>query len=156
MSESPHELRYTDLDLLKQIAAQGMLSAPEIEKRLGRFVAQHPEFANDTDLKHALRHADVIKAQVMHVSGKRFAKEPDFDHYSDGRPVVVKVPVGDSNLVHKHVWYADPDHPHNHPAPDQPAVATIPDPIGRIFKLFVTAPHEIGVIELGDEERDRL
>src|SRR4051794_38397966 len=102
-----------------------MFSAPAIEKVLGRFVTEHPEFANNVDLKLAIRHADVIKAQVMHVSGKHFNRDPDLDHYSDGRPVIVTVPVGDSK--YKHVWYADPAHPHNHPAPDQPAIATVTD-----------------------------
>jgi hypothetical protein len=33
------------------------------------------------------------------------------------------------------VWYPDPNHPYNHAAPDQPAVAEVKDSTGRLEKI---------------------
>ncbi|WP_431236661.1 hypothetical protein ACQ86B_17115 [Mycolicibacterium aichiense] len=151
MTESPP--RYTDLDLLKQLTAQGLISAQAIAKVLGRFLEENPNFANNQDIQLAIRHADVITAQLLGANGERIAKSDDPDHFSDGRPVVGVIDAGGSE--YKYVWFADPDHPYNHPAPDQPAVATVSNSTGRIFDTFVVAPHEVGAIELGDEEADR-
>jgi hypothetical protein len=151
MTEEQHG--YTDLDLLKQVAAQGMISAQSIEKLLGRFVEQNPDFAKNQDIQLAIRHADVIKAQLMGVNGDRVFESADHDRYSDGRPVVSTVNAGDSER--KYVWYADPEHPYNNAAPDHPGTVEVTDSQGRIFKLFVSGQDELGSYELGDEERDR-
>jgi hypothetical protein len=55
----------------------------------------------------------------------------------------------------EYVWYPDPNHPYNHPAPDQPAVVEVKDSTGRQWKLFIAGPHELGAIELGDERTAR-
>jgi hypothetical protein len=147
------ERRYTDLDLLKQITAQGLISTGAVEKVLARFKEQNPNSTN-ADIDLAIRHADVVKAQLMLANGERVVRSDDPEHYSDGRTVVGTVDCGGSE--YKYVWYADPEHPYNHPAADQPAVAEVPDSNGRLWKVFVAESHKLGCYELGDEEQDRL
>jgi hypothetical protein len=144
---------YTDLDLLKQLTAQGLISAAAIDKVLSR-VAEQSAGSADKDIELAIGHAKVLLAHLITAQTARVVRSDDPDHYSDGRPVVGTVDAGGQE--YKHVWYADPDDPHNHPAPDQAALATVSNSTGRVFQLFIAEPHKLATIELGDEERDRL
>jgi hypothetical protein len=141
--------KYTELDTLKQLTAQGLISAAAIEKVLEEQSASPPK-----ETKLAIAHARVLQAILITAQTAHVAGSDDPDHYSDGRPVVSTIDAGGQTF--KHVWYADPDHPLNHPAPDQPSVALVMTSTGQVWKLFIAAPNELGAIELGDEEQDRL
>lgn len=154
--------RYTDLDLLKQIAAQGFVSANVIDKMLNpeARAASTPEEVKalqtlsaslPQEIKTAIAHLKVLQALIN--TAKTYVARFDPDHYSDGRPIISPVDAGGSEYLH--VWQADPDHPFNHPAPGNPSVAVVPNSSGQLFKVFIAESHEIGVIELGDENRDR-
>ena len=143
---------YTALDLVKQLTAQGLISAAAIQKLLNRFKEQSGGSV-DRDIELAIRHAEVLMAHLITAQNTYVVHSDNPDHYSDNRPVVSTIDAGGSE--YKHVWYADPDDPHNHPAPDNPALAVVPNASGKLFELFIAEPHQIGVIELGDEEQDR-
>ncbi len=144
--------KYTELDTLKQLTAQGLISAAAIDKMLSRVEEQSAGSA-ESDTKLAIAHAKVLLAHLITAQTAHVAGSDDPDHYSDGRPVVSTIDAGGQTF--KHVWYADPDDPRNHPAPDQPAVAEVMNSTGQVWKLFIAGPHELGAIELGDEEKDR-
>jgi hypothetical protein len=75
---------YTDLDLLKQLTTQGLVSARSVEKLLKRVKQQS---AASEDIELAIAHASVLIA--LFISAKQYvANSGDPDHYSDGRPVV--------------------------------------------------------------------
>jgi hypothetical protein len=157
---------YTDLDILKQIAAQGSISAAVIDKMLNpearmattpaEIQALQEESASlPENTRTAIAQLKVL--QTLVITAQSHVAPSDPHHYSDGRPVVSIVDAGGSE--YKHVWQADPDHPFNHPSDDdetQPAVAIVSNSAGQLFKLFVADSHKIGVLELGDEQKDRL
>ena len=75
---------YTDLDLLKQVTARGLVSARSVEKLLKR-VKQQSAASEDVEL--AIAHTSVLI--VLLKSAKQYvANSGDPDHYSDGRSVV--------------------------------------------------------------------
>lgn len=155
-------MTYTDLDLLKQIAAQGSISVRAIDKMINPEAGKASTPADVQALKQAsanlpqetkiaIAHLKVVQALVLTAQTRVAHFDPD--HYSDGRPVVSRVDVGGSEYLH--VWQADPDHPYNHPAAGNPSVVEVPNASGQLFKLFIEDSHKVGVIELGDESQDR-
>lgn len=128
MTQPPNS--YTDLDLLKQMTAQGLISAAAIQKVLGRFKEQNPDSTNG-DIDYALSHTSVIMAHLITAQTERVVHSDDPDHYSDGRPVKTKYEAGSQEF--EHVWYADPDHPYNQPGATPAGLVMSSD--GQLYSL---------------------
>ena len=96
MTQGP-SCSYTDLDLLKQLTAQGLISAAAIQNVLDRFKGQNPE-ATNADIEFASSHASVILAHMMTAQTERVVHAEDPDHYSDGRPVKTSYNAGDQEF----------------------------------------------------------
>jgi hypothetical protein len=160
MTEGPPS-KYTDLDLLKQIAAQGSISAGAIDKMLNpeARAASTPEEVRaleeqsaslPQETKTAIAHLKVLQALI--ITAQIRVAQSDPHHYSDGRPVKTPYKAGDQKF--EHVWYADPDHPYNQPGATPPGL--VMTSTGQVYSLFVAEPNKMEAVELGDEELDRL